>query len=157
MKKKKTLILLFTTAILTLTPTSAFAAEAAVSQPTQVVTTAPAAPTPVPKKQGWETLKSGKKRYYKDGQRLTGFQKIGKSYFYFNSNGTMLKNKTVKRGTRNFTYFIDKKGHVIGKKKGSTYYNANGKKARTGRQSMPMTIFSAEEATVSQMPLHLLT
>ena len=58
MKKRKTLILLFTTAILTLTPTSAFAAEAAVSQPTQVVTTAPAAPTPVPKKQGWETLKS---------------------------------------------------------------------------------------------------
>lgn len=93
MKKRKTLILLFTTAILTLTPTSAFAAEAAVSQPTQVVTTAPAAPTPVPKKQGWETLKSGKKRYYKDGQRLTGFQKIGKSYFYFNSNGTMLKKK----------------------------------------------------------------
>lgn len=128
MKKKKTLILLFTTAVLTLTPTSAFAAETAVSQTTQVVTTAPAAPTPAPKKQGWETIKGGKKRYYKDGKRLTGFQKIGKNYFYFNANGTMLKNKTVKRGTKNFTYFIDKKGHVIGKKKGSTYYNANGKK-----------------------------
>lgn len=138
MKKRKKLLLILTCATLALTPASVSAAEAPASQPAATITTgAPASqptatitavPTPAPKKQGWVTLKSGKKRYYKDGKRLTGLQKIGKKYYYFNSNGTMLKNKTIKRGVKNFTYFIDKKGYVIGKKKGSTYYNANGKK-----------------------------
>lgn len=81
MKKKKTLILLFTTAVLTLTPTSAFAAETAVSQPTQVVTTAPAAPTPAPKKQGWETIKGGKKDITKTASVLPVSRKLGKTIF----------------------------------------------------------------------------
>lgn len=127
MKKTKKLMLIFTCATLALTPTSAIAAEPSGSQPAAITATAPT-PPPVPKKQGWETLKSGKKRYYQNGTRLTGFQKIGKKYYYFNSNGTLLKNKTIKRGVKGFTYFINKKGVVIGKKKGSTYYNANGTK-----------------------------
>lgn len=127
MRKRKTLMLLLTTAVLALTPMSAFAAEVTVSQPTEMVTSVSASSTSKkPKKQGWVTFRNGKKRYYKNGKRLIGFQKIGKRYFYFNSKGTMLRNKTVKWGTDNFTYYIDSHGRVIGKKKGSTYYNANG-------------------------------
>lgn len=38
---------------------------------------------------GWKSF-SGKKYYYKNGQKLTGLHKIGKYYYGFDSGGTML-------------------------------------------------------------------
>ena len=121
-------MLVLTSAVLALTPVTANAAEAA---PSQVTETVIATPTPTPKKpqkKGWVKTKSGIRRYYRKGKRLTGFQKIGKNYFYFSAKGTLLKNTTVNKGYRGFTYYIDNKSHVIGRKKGSTYYTASGKR-----------------------------
>ena len=128
MKKTKMFMLVLTSAVLALTPVTASAAEAV---PSQVTETVIATPTPTPKKpqkKGWVKTKSGIRRYYRKGKRLTGFQKIGKNYFYFSAKGTLLKNTTVNKGYKGFTYYIDNKSHVIGRKKGSTYYTANGKK-----------------------------
>ena len=128
MKKTKMFMLVLTSAVLALTPVTANAAEAA---PSQVTETVIATPTPTPKKpqkKGWVKTKSGIRRYYRKGKRLTGFQKIGKNYFYFSAKGTLLKNTTVNKGYRGFTYYIDNKSHVIGRKKGSTYYTASGKR-----------------------------
>ncbi|MFQ9592952.1 MAG: hypothetical protein ACLRZ5_16945 [Ruminococcus sp.] len=128
MKKTKMFMLVLTSAVLALTPVTANAAEAA---PSQVTETVIATPTPTPKKpqkKGWVKTKSGIRRYYRKGKRLTGFQKIAKNYFYFSAKGTLLKNTTVNKGYRGFTYYIDNKSHVIGRKKGSTYYTASGKR-----------------------------
>ena len=120
MKKTKMFMLVLTSAVLALTPVTANAAEAAPSQVTETVIAAPS-PTPKkPQKKGWVKTKSGIRRYYRKGKRLTGFQKIGKNYFYFSAKGTLLKNTTVNKGYRGFTYYIDNKSHVIGRKKGST-------------------------------------
>lgn len=128
MKKTKMFMLVLTSAVLALTPVTANAAEAAPSQVTETVIAAPS-PTPQkPQKKGWVKTKSGIRRYYRKGKRLTGFQKIGKNYFYFSAKGTLLKNTTVNKGYRGFTYYIDNKSHVIGRKKGSTYYTASGKR-----------------------------
>ena len=128
MKKTKMFMLVLTSAVLALTPVTANAAEAAPSQVTETVIAAPS-PTPKkPQKKGWVKTKSGIRRYYRKGKRLTGFQKIGKNYFYFSAKGTLLKNTTVNKGYRGFTYYIDNKSHVIGRKKGSTYYTASGKR-----------------------------
>ena len=128
MKKTKMFMLVLTSAVLALTPVTANAAEAAPSQVTETVIAAPS-PTPKkPQKKGWVKTKSGIRRYYRKGKRLTGFQKIGKNYFYFSAKGTLLKNTTVNKGYKGFTYYIDNKSHVIGRKKGSTYYTASGKK-----------------------------
>lgn len=117
MKKTKMFMLVLTSAVLALTPVTANAAEAA---PSQVTETVIATPTPTPKKpqkKGWVKTKSGIRRYYRKGKRLTGFQKIGKNYFYFSAKGTLLKNTTVNKGYRGFTYYIDNKSHVIGRKR----------------------------------------
>lgn len=129
MKKAKMLMLILTSSALALTPVAASAAEEVSSQTTSTVTDAPTVtPTPVPQKKGWITLKSGKKKYFRDGRNVTGFQKIGKYYYYFSAKGTLLKNKTIKKGYKGFTYFIDSKGRVMGRQKGSVYYTASGKK-----------------------------
>ena len=128
MKKTKMFMLVLTSAVLALTPVTANAAEAASSQVTETVIATPS-PTPKkPQKKGWVKTKSGIRRYYRKGKRLTGFQKIGKNYFYFSAKGTLLKNTTVNKGYRGFTYYIDNKSYVIGRKKGSTYYTASGKR-----------------------------
>ena len=110
--------------VLTLTPVTASAAEAVPSQVTETVIATPSPMPKKPQKKGWVKTKSGIRRYYRKGKRLTGFQKIGKNYFYFSAKGTLLKNTTVNKGYRGFTYYIDNKSHVIGRKKGSTYYTA---------------------------------
>ena len=77
MKKTKMFMLVLTSAVLALTPVTASAAEAV---PSQVTETVIATPTPTPKKpqkKGWVKTKSGIRRYYRKGKRLTGFQKIG--------------------------------------------------------------------------------
>ncbi len=95
MKKTKLFMLVLTSAVLALTPVTANAAEAAPSQVTETVIAAPS-PTPKkPQKKGWVKTKSGIRRYYRKGKRLTGFQKIGKNYFYFSAKGTLLKNTTL--------------------------------------------------------------
>ncbi len=129
MKKAKMLMLVLTSAALSLPPVTASATENIPAQTTATITAAPTiTPAPASQKKGWVTLKSGKRRYYRGGKYLTGFQKIGKNYFYFSAKGTLLKNKTIKKGYKGFTYFIDNKSHVIGRQKGSTYYTASGKK-----------------------------
>ena len=91
MKKTKMFMLVLTSAVLALTPVTANAAEAAPSQVTETVIATPS-PTPKkPQKKGWVKTKSGIRRYYRKGKRLTGFQKIGKNYFYFSAKGTLLK------------------------------------------------------------------
>lgn len=57
---------------------------------------------------GWQTV-NGKKVYYKAGERLTGKQKIGKNYYFFNRSGIM-KTGTVKDGTN--TYYLNNKGQM---------------------------------------------
>ena len=59
-----------------------------------ILTTIPVTPVSVSAKTtassytGWKTSGS-KKYYYKNGKRLTGFRKIGKWYYYFDSSGAM--------------------------------------------------------------------
>ena len=89
MKKTKMFMLVLTSAVLALTPVTANAAEAA---PSQVTETVIATPTPTPKKpqkKGWVKTKSGIRRYYRKGKRLTGFQKIGKNTYYTASGKRM--------------------------------------------------------------------
>ena len=40
---------------------------------------------------GWYTQKNGKKKYYRDGQYVTGQQKIGKYVYMFSKYGNMIK------------------------------------------------------------------
>lgn len=123
MKKTRTLMLILTSAVLALTPVTAHAATAKTAQ------SATASVKPTKKvKQGWEKLKSGNKRYYKNGKRVTGIQHIGKNFYYFNSTGILLRNRTIQNGYRGFTYYIDKNGRITARQKDMNYYNANGKK-----------------------------
>ena len=157
MKKTKMFMLLLTSAALVLTPVAASAAEDTVSQPTATITEAPIStptPTPVPKKQGWTTLKSGKTRYYRDGKAVTGLQKIGKFYYYFSPRGTLYKNRAITRGlkgAKGFTYYLDKKGRVAGKVKGSVYYTASGKKMTQAQIADLRSRQIAAEITTSSM------
>ena len=137
MKKTKMFMLVLTSAVLALTPVTANAAEAAPSQVTETVIAAPS-PTPKkPQKKGWVKTKSGIRRYYRKGKRLTGFQKIGKNYFYFSAKGTLLKNTTVNKGYRGFTYYIDNKSHVIGRKKGFYLLYCQRKENDSGSDCQP--------------------
>ena len=76
-------------------------------------------------KQRWVKLKNGKKRYYREGKYLTGFQKIGKNTYYFSSKGYM---QTGQLKIKKTTYYFSDKGVLEGKKTGSGYYYPSGKK-----------------------------
>ena len=41
---------------------------------------------------GWRTVNTYERSYYKNGTKLTGWQKIGSYYYFFNSGGVMLYN-----------------------------------------------------------------
>ena len=69
-------------------------------------------------KKGWVKTKSGKV-YYRNGEKVTGLQKIGKNRYYFNSSGIM-KTADVKVGK--VKYFIKDNGVLLGAKSGSKYY-----------------------------------
>ncbi|MCD7842721.1 MAG: hypothetical protein LUG56_09670 [Lachnospiraceae bacterium] len=74
----------------------------------------------------WYKSSNGNKYYFNaKGIRVTGIQKIKKKYYYFKSSGVLLK-KTKKIGGT--TYYIDSNGYLEAYKKGSKYYNPNGKK-----------------------------
>lgn len=120
MKKTKMIMLVLTSAVLALTPVTASAASTNTSQ------VSASAAKKSAKKQGWEILKSGNKRYYKNGKRVTGFQKLGKNYYYFTNKGILLRNRTITNGYKGFTYYTNKNGRVVVKTKGTGYYNANG-------------------------------
>ena len=91
MKKTKMFMLVLTSAVLALTPVTANAAEAAPSQVTETVIATPS-PTPKkPQKKGWVKTKSGIRRYYRKGKRLTGFQKIWQELFLFQCQGNPIK------------------------------------------------------------------
>jgi hypothetical protein len=74
---------------------------------------------------GWKTI-SGKKYYFrKSGVMVTGAVKIGKSYYYFNEKGQL---QTTTKTVGKTTYYIDDNGCIEARKKGTTYYYADGSK-----------------------------
>lgn len=79
---------------------------------------------------GWYTQKNGKKKYYRDGQYVTGQQKIGKYVYMFSKYGNMIKRDIKIKRTM---YYIESNGHVIGWKKGGKYYTPEGKRMNSAR------------------------
>ena len=77
-----------------------------------------------PQKDGWVTLDNGKKKYFQDGQYLTGLQNIGEKTYYFNRYGVMAKDKWVR--ANNKKYRVNSQGWVIKNKvltvDGNAYY-----------------------------------
>lgn len=76
-------------------------------------------------RKGWYKLKSGKKRYFRNGKYVKGLQKIGSKRYYFSSKGYMMTG-TVK--VKKVTYYLGSTGVLEGTKVGYKYYYANGKK-----------------------------
>ena len=74
---------------------------------------------------GWVRVQRGQVRYYRSGRYFKGCRRIGRNYYYFNTNGILMKKDTTVRGVR---YYIEDNGRVLGLKKGSQYYAPNGKR-----------------------------
>ena len=74
---------------------------------------------------GWVTVQNGQKKYYKKGQYLKGCKKIENNYYYFGPKGVM---KTQDITSHGVTYFIERNGHVLGRRKGSRYMAPDGRK-----------------------------
>ena len=74
---------------------------------------------------GWYRQKNGKKKYYRDGQYVTGQQKIGKYVYMFSKYGNMIKRDITIHKVR---YYIASNGHILAWKKGGKYYTATGKR-----------------------------
>ena len=90
---------------------------------------------------GWQT-EQGHKVYYKGGEKLTGMQKIGKNYYYFNAKGVM-KTGTVKAdGT---TYYMGDSGKMEAYAKGSTFYKPTGEKMKSYQAKEYRTYLRAKE------------
>ena len=85
---------------------------------------------------GWVTVQNGQKKYYKKGQYLKGCKKIEKNYYYFGPKGVM---KTQDITSHGVTYFIERNGHVLGRRKGSRYMAPDGRKLnkKAGRKLTP--------------------
>ncbi len=99
--------------------------------------------SPVSASADWKTV-DGKTYYYKNGKKLTGFQKIGKYTYYFNKDGVrQTKWLSLKQGDTVYRYYFSKKyGRMfIGKKKiGKKYYLfAQDGKMLTGKQTVQST------------------
>ena len=73
----------------------------------------------------WYRQKNGKKKYYRDGQYVTGQQKIGKYVYMFSKYGNMIKRDITIHKVR---YYIASNGHILAWKKGGKYYTATGKR-----------------------------
>lgn len=78
-----------------------------------------------PPKKGWYVTKKGNRQYYRKGRFVTGLQKIGKKYYYFNKFGA-LKTGIVK--DKKTTYYLNDKGILEAYQKRSSWYFAPGKK-----------------------------
>ena len=63
---------------------------------------------------GWYRQKNGKKKYYRDGQYVTGQQKIGKYVYMFSKYGNMIKRDITIHKVR---YYIASNGHILAWKK----------------------------------------
>lgn len=74
---------------------------------------------------GWYTTPKGNLRYYRKGSFVTGLQKIGKKYYYFNKYGAMQIGTVKEKKT---TYYLNDKGTLEAVQKKSILYYANGKK-----------------------------
>ena len=71
----------------------------------------------------WETV-GGRQRYIYHGAPLKGYQRIGKYYYVFDSDGNMQTGMVQKGGT---VYFIkEKNGRITQYRTGTMYYNADG-------------------------------
>lgn len=85
---------------------------ASVSGPAAATPGASVTPTPAkPKKTGWETLKNGKRRYYRDGRYVTGVVSVGQRQYFFDRNGYLRKNAWGIVGKR--SYRTDRYGRII--------------------------------------------
>lgn len=117
-QKKKIAIALAYSLVLTLTSADIIST---VSMPglTQV------AAAKKPPQKGWYTTKKKNRQYYRKGKFVTGLQKIGKKYYYFNKHGAM---QTGKVKVKNITYYLSDKGVLEAFQKKSVWYYANGKK-----------------------------
>ena len=73
---------------------------------------------------GWYRQKNGKKKYYRDGQYVTGQQKIGKYVYMFSKYGNMIKRDIT---INKIKYYIESNGHVSGWKKGRQILYSHGK------------------------------
>lgn len=125
MKKIKKFLVITLCAMLATAPAlteTALAATTSVSQKS-----AAAAGKTQSVRKGWYTQKNGKKKYYRRGKYVTGFQKIGKYYYLFSRNGNMITRDTRNKN-KNILYYINEKGQVEGLKKGSNYYSPNGRR-----------------------------
>ena len=71
---------------------------------------------------GWDTQKT---HYYKDGKAVTGLQKIGSYYYYFNSKGVAQKNvfKPFKQNNVSYTFYFGSDGRAY-KAAADEYYEA---------------------------------
>ena len=89
-KTKRFLALLLCALIMTVTVTGepTLAAKTTSAQASTVKKTAK------PPQNGWYTYSKNKKRYYRDGKYLKGYQKIGNTYYLFNKKGTQQKRIT---------------------------------------------------------------
>ena len=99
-----------------------WAAEEADILPLQTVTKTSQKPAV---RNGWYTLKDGvKKRYYKNGEYLTGMRKVHGEIYYFNVNGIMQKGWKTINGKR--YYFKEDGVRCSGLEKiGGKYYFFN--------------------------------
>ena len=71
---------------------------------------------------GWDTQKT---HYYTDGKAVTGLQKIGSYYYYFNSKGVVQKNvfKPFKQNNVSYTFYFGSDGRAY-KAAADEYYEA---------------------------------
>lgn len=60
---------------------------------------------------GWDSTKT---YYYKNGQALTGLQKIGSYYYYFNAKGVVQKNvfKKLTQNKKQYYFYFGKNGRA---------------------------------------------
>ena len=107
------------------------AATPLLTEPALAATTSASQKTNTVRK-GWYTQANGKKKYYRRGKAVTGYQKIGKYYYLFSRNGNMIT-KDIRDKKKNVLYYINEKGQVEGWKKGSGYYSPNGRRITGGK------------------------
>ena len=115
MKRYKKIFIVLMCALLIAVPVTTESASAAVATNR----------TAKAKISGWVTVQNGQKKYYKKGQYLKGCKKIEKNYYYFGPKGVM---KTQDITSHGVTYFIERNGHVLGRRKGSRYMAPDGRK-----------------------------
>lgn len=87
--------------------------------------------------EGWQTNAAGKKQYYVNGEKATGLKKIGSKWYFFDNKGIM-RTGTVQSG--NWTYYLNSKGVLEARKKGTkTYYYS--KKSKVVKQKGKSAVY----------------